>query len=108
MSWTGLKTLSIRGGVLVASREVEEALFKHSAISEVAVVGLPDEKWIEAITAVVVVKEGQVVSEDELIQHVKSLIAPYKVPKRVVFAEALPKSTAGKILKRHLRQDLKE
>ena len=103
-----IKDVINTGGVLVASREVEEALFKHSAISEVAVVGLPDEKWIEAITAVVVVKEGQVVSEDELIQHVKSLIAPYKVPKRVVFAEALPKSTAGKILKRHLRKDLKE
>lgn len=103
-----IKDVINTGGVLVASREVEEALFKHSAVSEVAVVGLPDEKWIEAITAVVVVKEGQVVSEDELIQHVKSLIAPYKVPKRVVFAEALPKSTAGKILKRHLRKDLKE
>ncbi|WP_433924850.1 fatty acyl-CoA synthetase [Vreelandella sp. 21] len=103
-----IKDVINTGGVLVASREVEEALFKHSAISEVAVVGLPDEKWIEAITAVVVVKEGQVASEDELIQHVKSLIAPYKVPKRVVFAEALPKSTAGKILKRHLRKDLKE
>ncbi|PAU70484.1 fatty acyl-CoA synthetase [Vreelandella alkaliphila] len=103
-----IKDVINTGGVLVASREVEEALFKHSAISEVAVVGLPDEKWIEAITAVVVVKEGQLVSEDELILHTKSLIAPYKVPKRIVFAEALPKSTAGKILKRHLRQDLKE
>ena len=103
-----IKDVINTGGVLVASREVEEALFKHSAISEVAVVGLPDEKWNEAITAVVVMKEGQVVSEDELIQHVKSLIDPYKVPKRVVFAEALPKSTAGKILKRHLRKDLKE
>ncbi|RUR29947.1 acyl-CoA synthetase [Vreelandella andesensis] len=103
-----IKDVINTGGVLVASREVEEALFKHSAISEVAVVGLPDAKWIEAITAVVVVKEGQAVSEDELIHHAKSLIAPYKVPKRVVFAETLPKSTAGKILKRHLRQDLKE
>ncbi|PCF95838.1 fatty acyl-CoA synthetase [Vreelandella nigrificans] len=103
-----IKDVINTGGVLVASREVEEALFKHSAVSEVAVVGLPDEKWIEAITAVVVVKEGQVVSADELILHTKRLIAPYKVPKRVVFADALPKSTAGKILKRHLRQDLKE
>ncbi|AVI63862.1 fatty acyl-CoA synthetase [Halomonas sp. GFAJ-1] len=103
-----IKDVINTGGVLVASREVEEALFKHTAISEVAVVGLPDEKWIEAITAVVVVKEGQKVSEDELIHHAKSLIAPYKVPKRVVFADTLPKSTAGKILKRHLRQDLKD
>ncbi|WP_404377328.1 fatty acyl-CoA synthetase [Vreelandella aquamarina] len=103
-----IKDVINTGGVLVASREVEEAVFKHPAISEVAVVGLPDEKWIEAITAVVVLKEGQAVSEEELILHAKSVIAPYKVPKRVVFTDALPKSTAGKILKRHLRQDLKE
>ncbi|MGO3055619.1 MAG: fatty acyl-CoA synthetase [Halomonas sp.] len=103
-----IKDVINTGGILVASREVEEVLFKHPAISEVAVVGLPDDKWIEAITAVVVVKEGQSVSESELIHHAKSSIAPYKVPKRVVFAEALPKSTAGKILKRHLREELKE
>ncbi|GGC98854.1 fatty acyl-CoA synthetase [Vreelandella lutescens] len=103
-----IKDVINTGGVLVASREVEEALFKHSAISEVAVVGLPDDKWIEAITAVVVLKEGEDASEEELIQHAKSMIAPYKVPKRVVFTDELPKSTAGKILKRHLRQELKE
>lgn len=103
-----IKDVINTGGVLVASREVEDVLFKHPAVSEVAVIGLADEKWIEAITAVVVLKDGQSVSESELIHHAKRLIAPYKVPKRVVFAEALPKSTAGKILKRHLRQDLKE
>ncbi|KAE8437147.1 fatty acyl-CoA synthetase [Vreelandella piezotolerans] len=103
-----IKDVINTGGVLVASREVEEALFKHEAISEVAVIGLPDEKWIEAITAVVVLKEGQAVSEETLIHHVKGIMAPYKVPKRIVFTDALPKSTAGKILKRHLRHDLKE
>lgn len=103
-----IKDVINTGGVLVASREVEEALFKHTAIAEVAVIGLPDEKWIEAITAVVVLKEGQTVSEEALIHHVKGIMAPYKVPKRIVFTDALPKSTAGKILKRHLRQDLKE
>lgn len=103
-----IKDVINTGGVLVASREVEEGLFKHQAVSEVAVIGRPDEKWIEAITAVVVVKEGQSVSEEELIQHAKTLMAPYKVPKHIIFTDALPKSTAGKILKRHLRQDLKE
>jgi len=103
-----IKDVINTGGVLVASREVEEGLFKHQAVSEVAVIGRPDEKWIEAITAVVVVKEGQSVSEEELIHHAKTLMAPYKVPKHIIFADALPKSTAGKILKRHLRQDLKE
>lgn len=103
-----IKDVINTGGVLVASREVEEGLFKHPAVSEVAVIGQPDEKWIEAITAVVVLKEGQETSEEELIHHAKTLMAPYKVPKRILFADALPKSTAGKILKRHLRQDIKE
>jgi len=103
-----IKDVINTGGVLVASREVEEGLFKHPAVSEVAVIGQPDEKWIEAITAVVVLKEGQSVSEEELIQHARTLMAPYKVPKHIIFTGALPKSTAGKILKRHLRQDLKE
>ncbi|CAM3695513.1 AMP-binding protein [Halomonas sp. FME1] len=102
-----IKDVINTGGVLVASREVEEGLFKHPAVSEVAVIGQPDEKWIEAITAVVVLKEGQLVSEEALIHHAKTLMAPYKVPKHIVFTDALPKSTAGKILKRHLRQELK-
>lgn len=102
-----IKDVINTGGVLVASREVEEGLFKHPAVSEVAVIGQPDEKWIEAITAVVVLKEGQEASEEELIHHAKTLMAPYKVPKHILFADALPKSTAGKILKRLLRQDLK-
>ncbi|MCG6658838.1 acyl-CoA synthetase [Halomonas campisalis] len=102
-----IKDVINTGGVVVASREVEEALFTHTAVSEVAVIGLPDDKWIEAITAVVVPKAGAEVTEEALIAHAKATMAPYKVPKRVVFTEALPKSTAGKILKRHLRQELK-
>lgn len=101
-----IKDVINTGGVVVASREVEEGLFKHPAVSEVAVIGLPDAKWIEAITAVVVPREGMEVSEEELIAHAKTHMASYKVPKRILFAEALPKSTAGKILKRHLRKDL--
>ncbi|WP_444678658.1 acyl-CoA synthetase [Halomonas sp. E19] len=101
-----IKDVINTGGVVVASREVEEGLFKHPAVSEVAVIGLPDAKWIEAITAVVVPKEGMEVSEEALIAHAKAHMAPYKVPKRILFADALPKSTAGKILKRHLRKEL--
>ena len=101
-----IKDVINTGGVVVASREVEEGLFKHPAVSEVAVIGLPDEKWIEAITAVVVLKEGETASEEALITHAKGVMAPYKVPKRVLFVDALPKSTAGKILKRHLRKEL--
>src|SRR5690554_500532 len=101
-----IKDVINTGGVVVASREVEEGLFKHPAVSEVAVIGQPDEKWIEAITGGVVPKEGVEVSEAERIEHAKAHMAPFKVPKRIVFVEALPKRTAGKILKRHLRKEL--
>jgi fatty-acyl-CoA synthase len=92
------------GGVLVASREVEEALFTHPAVSEVAVVGLPDEKWIEAVTAFVVLRPGQEADEATLITHARTHLAPFKLPKRVLFVDTLPRNTAGKLLKRELRR----
>lgn len=92
------------GGVLVASREVEEVLFTHPAVSEVAVVGLPDNKWIEAVTAFVVLREGQTTDETTLIALARAHLAPFKLPKRVVFVDALPRNTAGKLLKRELRR----
>lgn len=92
------------GGVLVASREVEEALFTHPAVSEVAVVGLPDDRWIEAVTAFVVLRDGQSTDEPTLIAHARPHLAAYKLPKRVVFVETLPRNTAGKLLKRELRR----
>jgi fatty-acyl-CoA synthase len=94
------------GGVLVASREVEEALFTHPAVSEVAVIGAPDPKWIEAVTAFVVLRDGHAVTEEELITHARTRLAPFKLPKRVVFVENLPRNTAGKLLKRELRKQL--
>jgi fatty-acyl-CoA synthase len=92
------------GGVLVASREVEEVLFTHPAVSEVAVVGLPDDKWIEAVSAFVVLRDGQTTDEATLIAHARTHLAPFKLPKRVVFVETLPRNTAGKLLKRELRR----
>ncbi|OJY17436.1 MAG: acyl-CoA synthetase [Myxococcales bacterium 68-20] len=91
------------GGVVVSSREVEETLFLHPAVREVAVIPVPDPKWIEAVTAVVVLREGAVVDEVALVEHARARLAPFKVPKRVHFVEALPKNTAGKLLKRELR-----
>lgn len=91
------------GGVVVSSREVEEALFTHPAVREVAVIPIPDPKWIEAVTAVVVLVEGAVADEATLIEHVRARLAVFKVPKRVHFVDALPKNTAGKLLKRELR-----
>jgi fatty-acyl-CoA synthase len=92
------------GGVLVASREVEEALFTHPAVSEVAVVGLPDERWIEAVTAFVVLRPQHTVEPEALIAHARQHLAPFKLPKRVVFLDNLPRNTAGKLLKRELRR----
>jgi len=89
------------GGVLVASRQVEDALYTHESVAEVAVIGLPDERWIEAVTAVVVVR-GEV-TEEELIAHAREKLAHFKAPKRVVFVDELPRNASGKILKRELR-----
>lgn len=91
------------GGTMVASREVEEVLFTHPAVSEVAVIALPHEKWIEAVTAVVVLRPGETLDEADLMAHARRSLAPFKLPKRVIFRGDLPRNTAGKILKRELR-----
>jgi fatty-acyl-CoA synthase len=96
-----IKDVINTGGVLVASREVEDALYSHPDVAEVAVVGLPDTKWIEAITAFVV-RQGEV-SDAELLEHVRGRIAGFKLPKRIDFVDALPHNASGKILKRKLR-----
>ncbi|MFF8730945.1 fatty acyl-CoA synthetase [Streptomyces sp. NPDC015171] len=90
------------GGVLVASRQVEDALYTHEAVAEAAVIGLPDERWIEAVTAVVVARAE--VTEDQLVAHVKEKLTPFKAPKRVLFVDELPRNASGKILKRELRE----
>ncbi|MFC8966434.1 acyl-CoA synthetase [Streptomyces sp. NPDC057094] len=89
------------GGVLVASRQVEDALYTHEQVAEVAVIGLPDERWIEAVTAVVV-RRGDV-SEAELVAHAREKLPHFKAPKRVLFVDELPRNASGKILKRELR-----
>ncbi|GAC1374628.1 MAG: acyl-CoA synthetase [Acidimicrobiales bacterium] len=94
------------GGENVASREVEEVLYQHPAVSEVAVFATPHERWIEAVTAAVVVRDGQLVSADELIAFAREHLASFKVPKRVVLVDALPKNASGKVLKRELRTAL--
>ncbi|WP_406450211.1 acyl-CoA synthetase [Streptomyces sp. NBC_01622] len=90
------------GGVLVASRQVEDALYTHEGVAEVAVIGLPDDRWIEAVTAVVVPR-GEV-TEARLIDHAREKLPHFKAPKRVVFVEKLPRNASGKILKRELRE----
>ena len=92
------------GGENVASREVEEALYRLDGVSEVAVIGLPHPRWIEAVSAIVVAKAGHALTEAQVIAHCQSQLAHFKVPKRVVFVDALPKNPSGKLLKRELRQ----
>jgi long-chain acyl-CoA synthetase len=99
------KDMIISGGENIYSVEVENALYTHPAVLETAVVGIPDETWGESVHAVIVCKPGTNVSSDELIAHVRTQIASYKIPRSIEFhSEALPKSGAGKILKRNLRE----
>jgi acyl-CoA synthetase (AMP-forming)/AMP-acid ligase II len=98
------KDVIISGGENIYSREVEEALATHPAVRDVAVIGVKDDYWGETVRAVVVLAAGQRVSEPDLIEHCKTLIASYKKPKSVVFAEDLPRLPSGKINKVVLRQ----
>ncbi|MDN5744863.1 MAG: AMP-binding protein, partial [Nocardioidaceae bacterium] len=91
------------GGENVASREVEEAIYTHPDVAEVAVFGVSHPHWVEAVAAVVVPKEGSALTSAAVLDHARSALAGYKAPKYVVLAEALPKNPSGKILKRQLR-----
>ncbi len=98
------KDMFISGGENVYPAEIEKVLYEHAAVGQCAVIGLPDEKWGEIGRAVVVVKPGASVTEEELLGHLRNNLAKYKVPKSVVFIEAMPVSAAGKILKRELKE----
>jgi acyl-CoA synthetase (AMP-forming)/AMP-acid ligase II len=97
------KDVIISGGENVSSIEVEDAVFSHPAVAEVAVIGVPDEKWGELVLALVVVAEGESVSEDELRDHTRTKLAGYKVPKRVEFRDELARTATGKLQKFKLR-----
>ncbi|MEZ5652683.1 MAG: acyl-CoA synthetase [Burkholderiaceae bacterium] len=92
------------GGENVASREVEEAIYRYEAVSEVAVIGLAHPYWIEAVTAIVVPKPDGGFTDEALLAHCREALAHYKVPKRVIVTDSLPKNPSGKLLKRELRE----
>ena len=94
-----VKDMIKTGGENVASTDVEEAISTHPGIAEVAVIGLYHPVWQEAVTAVVVPVEGHAVTPEEIIAHCKEKMAAYKIPKKVIVREALPKSNVGKVLK---------
>jgi acyl-CoA synthetase (AMP-forming)/AMP-acid ligase II len=98
------KDMIISGGENIYSREVEEALLMHPTVAEVAVIGVPDEKWGESVAAIVVLKPGAKSTRDELVEHCRSLIAGYKRPKVVQFVPQMPRvPSTNKIDKRALR-----
>jgi fatty-acyl-CoA synthase len=102
-----IKDMIKTGGENVASREVEEAVYLHPAVEEVAVVGLNHPQWVEAVTAVIKTKAGVTVTETEMLEHCKKNLSSFKVPKKFIFVEALPKTPTGKILKREMRESYK-
>jgi fatty-acyl-CoA synthase len=98
------KDVIITGGENVSSIEVEDAIFQHPDVTEVAVIGIPDEKWGELVTALVVKSEGSALSEDEVIAWTKQRLAGFKCPKRVEFREVLARTATGKLQKFKLRE----
>lgn len=98
----------ISGGSNVYPREIEEALLTHPAVSEVAVLGVPDPKWGESGLAVIVCKPGQQVDEQALLAHLETRIGKYKWPRRFVYWETMPKSGYGKIVKKQIKALLEE
>ncbi|WP_199440082.1 AMP-binding protein [Umezawaea beigongshangensis] len=97
------KDVIITGGENVSSTEVEDALFAHPAVAEVAVIGVPHERWGETVTALVVLAEGAAATEAELIAHCKDRLAGYKAPTSVEFRAEIPRTATGKIQKFKLR-----
>lgn len=98
-----LKDMIISGGENVYPAEVENALYSHPQVADAAVIGVPDEKWGEAVMAYIVPKAGEAVSVDEIIAFARTQIAGYKCPKQVALIEALPRNGSGKVLRRQLR-----
>ncbi len=99
-----VKDMIVSGGENIYPAEVENALFGHPAVGDVAVIGIPDDRWGEAVRAVVVLKPGQTATSDELIGFARTRIAGFKLPKTVQFIAELPRNPSGKVLKRELRK----
>ena len=98
------KDLIISGGENVAPAEVESVISELPQVHEVAVVGVPHPKWFEVPKAFVVLKEGEKLTEQDIIEHCKKKLARFKAPKEVAFLSALPRNPIGKLLKRELKQ----
>jgi fatty-acyl-CoA synthase len=100
-----VKDMVISGGENVYPAEVESVLYEHPAVTEIAIIGLPDDRWGEAVTAVAAVGEGQELSLEELREFGGENLARYKLPTRLHTVDALPRNPAGKVLKFELRDE---
>jgi len=101
------KDMIISGGENVYSVEVEQVLNGHPQVLEAATIGLPDEKWGEIVGAVIVLKEGAAIDEEEVQRYCRERLAGYKIPRKFIYADVLPRNTSGKILKYQLRESYK-
>jgi long-chain acyl-CoA synthetase len=100
-----IKDMIVTGGEKVFSSEVESVIYEHTAVLEAAVFGIPDQQWGELVAACVVLKPHATLTDEELVQHCRTRLSPYKIPRHMDFSETeLPKSGSGKVLKRILRE----
>jgi acyl-CoA synthetase (AMP-forming)/AMP-acid ligase II len=99
-----VKDMIVSGGENIYPREVEDVLFAHPAVADVAVIGVPSERWGEEVKAVVVLAPGQQATPDDLMNWCKGRIAGFKRPRSIDFTDALPRNASGKVLRRELRE----
>jgi acyl-CoA synthetase (AMP-forming)/AMP-acid ligase II len=99
-----VKDMIVSGGENVYPAEVENAIFSHPDVADAAVIGVPDERWGEAVKAIVVLRDGAAANPASIIAHCRTRIAGYKTPKSVDFIDALPRNPSGKVLRRELRK----
>jgi long-chain acyl-CoA synthetase len=99
-----IKDMVVTGGENVYPVEVEEALAHHPAVADVAVIGVPDERWGEAVKALVIPAPGATIAAEDLIAFARGRLAGYKLPRSVEFVDELPRTLSGKVLKRELRE----
>jgi acyl-CoA synthetase (AMP-forming)/AMP-acid ligase II len=94
----------IRGGENISPEEVEDVLYSHPKVEDAAVIGVPDEEWGQEPRAIVVLKEGEGATPEEIMEYCRSRLSGFKRPRSVVFVQSLPRNPMGKVLRRELRK----
>ena len=103
-----IKDMIIRGGENIYPKEIEDFIYTHPKVKDVQVIGVPDEQYGEEIMAVVILREGETLTEDELKDYIRSHMAKHKTPRYISFVDAFPMNAAGKILKYKMRENAVE